>query len=207
MIFLPIFISIASSASHAPAPPKIEPPRAFDVKGVSPGVSFAEWLEKISDAKYKCVVLDESPGHTVKSCGMTGEPNCSMIGAKSFCLDEPKFDTFAGQQVVFEYKFHDDMLWEIDIHGIIPNAFESVVSTMETKYGKATVSKSDIQNRMGAHFEDESAIWTGANGIILYKKYSDKLDLPSKLTVYSSDGWKAIEATVQQNSERAKNDM
>jgi hypothetical protein len=207
MQVLSLMLTLVVTATHSPAPPKVEPLRAFDVKGISPGIIFSEWLQKIGDVKYQCQSLSESPGHTVKTCSLTDEPKCTVIGAKSFCHDPPKFDTFAGNQVLFAYKFFDDSLWQIEIRGISPASFDDVVATMETKYGKATITKTDIQNRMGAHFEDGSAVWTGSNGIILYKKYADKLDLPSRLTVYSTDGWNAVKATVQQNSDKAKNDM
>ena len=205
-MILSLLFSLVAGATHSP-PPKVDPPRAFDVKGISPGISFADWTQQIGDAQYTCLPLSESPGHTVKSCSMKGEPKCIQSLGKSFCHDVPKYDSFAGQEVILRYKFHDDSLWQIEIIGIFPQAFDQVVATMETKYGKAVVTKSDIQNRMGAHFEDGSAVWTGSNGIILFKKYTDRLDEPSRLTVYSSDGWRDVEATLQQKSEKAKNDM
>lgn len=179
----------------------------LDVKGVALGSTSAEWQQVIGDAKFTCKPpVSSTPGIT-KDCHLDGEEKCYNIGTYSTCNPTVKYDTFAGREVTFSYRFHDDELWRIEVWGIMPESFDAVLETMQTKYGKANVTTSDIQNRMGAHFQDATASWIAANGVVVFTKYGAQLDDPSSLIFYSTNGWKAAEAAAQDKTKAAERDM
>ncbi len=164
----------------------------WDVKGAVLGSTFDELRNQVQVALY---CYDVTSGADFK------------IGIDEECHETNfKVYTFAGQETHIFYGLHQGILWKIKLSNIRPNAFDSVVATMESKYGKANVVKSDIQNRMGAHFTQAIASWVGLDHIE-YKKYADTLDKPSTLYFYSSDAWEQHKRVLQALKESAKGDM
>lgn len=193
-------------ATPAPAPP---PATHFDVKGVALGSPF-ETLGQQAGGELACnAVSDTSTDKVIgveQHCHVKGERKCSYIGNKQFCNDTERVDTFAGVETYITYGIHQGVVWTIELAGIRPPAFDIVEPAMESKYGKPVLSRSSIQNRMGAKFEQAIALWNGLDKIV-YEKYTERLDYPSKLIFYSADAWAQRERVLQTKDAAAKQDM
>ncbi len=60
---------------------------------------------------------------------------------------------------------------------IDPANFERILAMLSEKYGKPTSFKPEsIQNRMGATFENATAIWSMPNGKLRIEKYAERID-------------------------------
>jgi len=56
--------------------------------------------------------------------------------------------------------------------------FEMALNSLENKFGKSKITKSIIQNRFGAEFEQVEATWRDGNIILSLKKHGGKVDEP-----------------------------
>jgi hypothetical protein len=56
--------------------------------------------------------------------------------------------------------------------------FEKALNSLENKFGKSEITKSIIQNRFGAEFEQVEATWRDGNIILSLKKHGGKVDEP-----------------------------
>jgi hypothetical protein len=200
--------AMAAGKHRIEVPEPSPPPQHWDVKGAVLGSKFEDLQHQVQgdlDCHNVTSGLDFEFGIDQR-CTVKGEQKCTLIGSKNFCHDTTKYDTFAGQSIHILYGLHEGSLWQIELIGISPPAFDSVVATMESKYGKATIAKSDIQNRMGAHFEQGVAYWQALDHIA-YIKYRERLDAPSDLTFFSADAWEQRERINKSVTESAKSDM
>jgi hypothetical protein len=116
-------------------------------------------------------------------------------------------DTFAGHQVGMTYEFHQQSLEHILVYRLSPDVYNSVLETMESKYGKPLMTSSMLQNAMGASFENKIAIWKPSGGIIVYQRYVDGFNRPSMLDFYTVPAWDAKQRFAKDRSEAAKKDM
>jgi len=196
------------SKKQAPTPPPPPPRSHWDVKGVVLGSPYDAFTQQVQ-GELECNAVTTGSDFDIgvdKHCHVKGERKCNTIGNQQFCHDTEKIDTFAGVEAYITYGLHDGVVWTINLSGIRPPAFDIVESTMETKYGKPVLSRTDIQNKMGAHFEQAIALWNGLDHIV-YEKYTERLDYPSKLTFYSADAWAKRESLVDSKRAAAKQDM
>src|SRR5215471_924305 len=62
-----------------------------------------------------------------------------------------------------------------------PNAFEIIAPLLTEKFGAPTkTERGEVQNRMGAKFDQTSMLWRGENGVeVIYQKYTGSLDSSS----------------------------
>jgi len=208
-LLLPAVCASAAAKKSAPPPPQAPPVlQHWDVKGATLGGRWDDVRAQLTGDVTCNATGKDSADQKVgidQTCSST-ERKCNKIGAQEFCHNAPKGDTFAGQSVLLSYGLHDGVVWKINVLGISPAAFDSVVATMESKYGKPVLVKSDIQNPMGAHFEDGLATWHGLD-TILYKKYQDRLDAYSRLEFFCAEAWAQREDAIKNVHEAAKSDM
>jgi hypothetical protein len=199
----------AGGKKHAEPAPPAPPATHFDVKGVALGSAF-ETLGQQTGGELSCSVVTATSSEAAvgveQFCHVKGERKCNTIGAQQFCHDTERIDTFAGVETYITYGIHQSVVWTIQLAGIRPPAFDSVESTMESKYGKPLLTRAPIQNRMGATFEQALAQWDSLDHIV-YEKYTERLDYPSKLTFYSSDAWAERARVLETKHAAAKQDM
>lgn len=79
--------------------------------------------------------------------------------------------------------------------------FDEALEAFTLKYGKPKLSVSTIQNRMGAKFEQVSAVWEDETSILMLKRHGAKIDEPS-LGLMSK---KAIDGNAQERVKSAGN--
>lgn len=178
----------------------IQSANAFDVKGVSFGISVEE-LRQHFGSELKCNNWG-ADAHFGRGTGLI-DSVCGIANPSGLGLAR---ETFAGRSVIINYEFHREKLWEIEIYGLSPEIYESVLDAMQSKYGKPVVNRTKIQNRMGAIFDNAVATWRNGD-VIVYSKYTNKLDEPSSLEFFSEEAWLEITSALHQKQQSARNDM
>jgi hypothetical protein len=152
----------------------------IEIKGVALGASEAEVKQRFPWAECE----DNKHPDTVPR----GDRNC-LARSYDYILDKGKEkweSTFGGAYVkYFAFDFYAGKLHRVTI-GLHPNWFDDVIETLTTKYGKPKdVSKSTMQNRMGATFINQIYTWRFGDDTIHAQRYGRDLD--SSFIEYSTD--------------------
>lgn len=176
--------------------------QSFDVKGIQLGSSLDELKAHFGD-ELKCGATTTDPAFRTAEANLA-EQICSLKNPNS--RFGAKAESFAGVPTSIYYWIHGDKVALISFAELKPDQFDSVVATMETKYGKAQIETSTVHNRLGAAFENKVATWRGSD-VIVYEKLGSRLDSASRLHFYSHDCWAELERQGAAKKAAAQNDM
>ncbi|CAN0491551.1 unnamed protein product, partial [Phaeothamnion confervicola] len=79
-----------------------------------------------------------------------------------------------------------------------PSSFDVLAPLLIEKFGQPTkTDRKDIQNRMGAHYEQVSHFWRGADETaIYYSKYTGRVD-SSVLSITTKEDRKLTHSTIE----------
>jgi len=165
----------AASVAHA---------AAFAANGVSLGMTQADVQAKFGD-KITCTsraVTDTDPAQ-------------ATCVSSVFAQKKQLSDTFAGQKTVIRYHILDGRVARISFLGFPSLAFDAIVRTMESSYGKASVVNKEIGVVVKGKLVDSTATWhNGSGDSIVFDKYSPGNIDRSYLNFYSDAWWKARKA-------------
>jgi hypothetical protein len=109
----------------------------------------------------------------------------------------PDFANIGGYETTFYFSpasFQEPLRLRLYLISITPASrhHQTIVDALTSKYGKPTNSSTaKIKNRMGAEFDDETALWALDGSTILVKKYNGEIG--QSLVTYSLDA--VVDAT------------
>jgi hypothetical protein len=134
----------------------------FDVDGAELGMTQEALQAKFGD---KVVCTARTPSDT--------DPSQATCVSAMYSKKKTLSDTFAGQKTVIWYHILDGHLARISFLGFPSLAFDSVLQTMEPKYGKAKVAVEEIRAMIKGKLVDKRATWRNEAGdVIIFQKYS-----------------------------------
>jgi hypothetical protein len=135
---------------------------SFDVDGAQLGMTQEALQAKFGD---KVVCTARTPSDT--------DPSQTTCVNAVFSKNKTLTDTFAGQKTVIFYHILDGQLARISFLGFPSLAFDSVLQTMEAKYGKAKVVVEEIRAMVKGKLVDKHATWHNDSGdAIIFDKFS-----------------------------------
>jgi hypothetical protein len=135
---------------------------SFDVDGAQLGMTQEALLARFGD---KIVCTARTPSDT--------DPSQTTCVNAVFSKNKTLTDTFAGQKTVIFYHILDGQLARISFLGFPSLAFDSVLQTMEAKYGKAKVAVEEIRAMVKGKLVDKHATWHNDSGdAIIFDKFS-----------------------------------
>jgi len=135
----------------------------FDVGGVHLGMTQAE-VQGVFGDKIQC--SERSPSDK--------DPSQATCVSTTFARNKTLSDTFAGQKTVIRYHVLDGRVARISFLGLPSMAFDHIVKTMETTYGKATVASRDVHVGIkSSEMVNKRATWhNDAGDQIVFDKYT-----------------------------------
>jgi hypothetical protein len=135
---------------------------SFDVDGAQLGMTQEALQARFGD---KIVCTARTPSDT--------DPSQTTCVNAVFSKNKTLTDTFAGQKTVIFYHILDGQLARISFLGFPSLAFDSVLQTMEAKYGKAKVVVEEIRAMVKGKLVDKHASWhNDAGDAIIFDKFS-----------------------------------
>jgi hypothetical protein len=135
---------------------------SFDVDGAQLGMTQEALQAKFGD---KVVCTARTPSDT--------DPSQTTCVNAVFSKNKTLTDTFAGQKTVIFYHILDGQLARISFLGFPSLAFDSVLQTMEAKYGKAKVVVEEIRAMVKGKLVDKHASWhNDAGDAIIFDQFS-----------------------------------
>jgi hypothetical protein len=135
---------------------------SFDVDGAQLGMTQEALQARFGD---KIVCTARTPSDT--------DPSQTTCVNAVFSKNKTLTDTFAGQKTVIFYHILDGQLARISFLGFPSLAFDSVLQTMEAKYGKAKVVVEEIRAMVKGKLVDKHATWHNDSGdAIIFDKFS-----------------------------------
>ena len=134
----------------------------YEVNGVRLGMT-QEQVQALFGDKIECAA--RKPTDT--------DPSQVSCVSTAFAKNKVLTDTFAGQKTVIWYNLLDGQVARITFLGFPSLAFDDMVRSMESKYGKANVVSDDVRVSVRAELVSKHATWTGEGGELIYfQKYS-----------------------------------
>ena len=133
----------------------------FEVSGVQLGMTQPQ-VEAARGDKIECAA--RAPSDT--------DPSQMTCVSAEFAKSKALSDTFAGQKTVIRYHLLDGHVARISFLGLPSLAFDQIVKTMETTYGKAEV-ESKVVRFMKSELVNKRAAWRNdAGDAIVFDKFS-----------------------------------
>lgn len=150
------------------------PALAFEFKGIPLGGTMASF--KAAHPAFSCMV--EVPCDTL-SVGIYDEGARAALSYAGVAADS------------ISARFIDSKLAIVTIR-FKPGGYRQIVEALAEKYGPPTIERSELQNRMGAKFDQEVATWESSAGRLEVKRFGMTLEM-GVLSMASKawDEWKA----------------